>query len=386
VKDQPYTETADAVKEARAANAEFIAAAKEALGRTTFNVYKPPTLQPCAGDASPWINHVRRLYGEYADHIIKWLAHRVQRPAEKVNHAIVLGGNPGVGKDTILEPVKDAIGAWNFCDVGPAHLFEPFNGFIKSVILRINEVHNLGDVDRYGFYEGSKTYTAAPPTTLRCNEKHLRQFAVFNVCGVVMTTNHLSGGMYLPANDRRHFVAWSDLTSADFPADYWTTLYAWFANSGNETVAHYLATLDLSGFDPKAPPPKTPAFWTIVDSSRAPEQSDMADTLDKMMVKNETTGVMDSRPAVSLGDIKTHADAEFKSWLINPANRTKIAHRLRECGYDAFRNPDDLRDGQWRIGGKRQPVYVLRELSIREKHEAVTKITTPPSRPATPNR
>jgi hypothetical protein len=29
--------------------------------------------------------------------------------------------------------------------------------------------------------------------------------------------------------------------------------------------------LDLSGFDPKAPPPKTAAFWDIVNSNRTPE-------------------------------------------------------------------------------------------------------------------
>jgi hypothetical protein len=32
-------------------------------------------------------------------------------------------------------------------------------------------------------------------------------------------------------------------------------------------VAAYLANLDLSAFDPKAPPPKTDAFWAIVDAT-----------------------------------------------------------------------------------------------------------------------
>ena len=43
-----------------------------------------------------------------------WLAHRVQRPEDKINHALVLGGAMGIGKDTIIEPVKHAIGPWNF--------------------------------------------------------------------------------------------------------------------------------------------------------------------------------------------------------------------------------------------------------------------------------
>ena len=60
-------------------------------------------------------------------------------------------------------------------------------------------------------------------------------------------------------------------------------------NGGREIVAHYLATLDLSGFNPKAPPPKTEAFWEIVDASRAPEDAEMADALDELGWPDATT-------------------------------------------------------------------------------------------------
>src|SRR5690606_14429731 len=110
-----------------------------------------------------------------------------------------------------------------------------------------------GDTDRFKFYDHMKSYTAAPPDVLRVDEKHLREYAVLNVCGVIITTNHKTDGIYLPADDRRHFVAWSDLTKEDFPADYWSRLWRWYGNGGIEHVAAYLATLDLSGFDPKAP-------------------------------------------------------------------------------------------------------------------------------------
>jgi hypothetical protein len=38
-----------------------------------------------------------------------------------------------------------------------------FNSFAKSVILRINEARDLGEYDRYRFYDHMKAYTAAPP-------------------------------------------------------------------------------------------------------------------------------------------------------------------------------------------------------------------------------
>src|SRR5262249_26513815 len=73
---------------------------------TCFNHYRPPRIVP--GDATkagPWLEHVHRIYPDDANHIIVWLAHRVQRPGEKINHALVLGGLQGIGKDTLLEPV-----------------------------------------------------------------------------------------------------------------------------------------------------------------------------------------------------------------------------------------------------------------------------------------
>ena len=88
--------------------------------RTCFNLYRPPAIEPGnAAEAGPWLAHADSVFSDQASHVIKWLAHRVQRPQEKINHALVLGGNQGIGKDTLLEPVKRAIGPWNFAEVSP---------------------------------------------------------------------------------------------------------------------------------------------------------------------------------------------------------------------------------------------------------------------------
>ncbi len=82
---------------------------------TCLNLYRPPTLTH--GDASkadPWLDHVREVYASETEHIVRWLAHRVQKPGEKINHALVLGGSQGIGKDTLLEPVKQASRAVEF--------------------------------------------------------------------------------------------------------------------------------------------------------------------------------------------------------------------------------------------------------------------------------
>jgi hypothetical protein len=317
-------------------------------GDTTLNNYRPPTIAARDGDASIWLNHIKTIYPEDWEHIVSWFAHRVQRPGEKINHALVLGGEPGVGKDSLLEPIKSAVGAWNFCDVSPANVMGRFNSHLKSIVLRISEVHDLGEIDRFAFYDRTKTLCAAPPDTHRIDEKNMREYQAVNVTGVIMTTNHKAGGLYLPPDDRRHYVAWSPTPTGTFTPEYFDGLYSWFRTGGNEIVAHYLATLDISTFNAKAPPPKTAAFWEIVQSARSAESADVDDALDAL-----------GRPdAVTLAMLEHSPGAtqEFRAWLGDRKNGVKIAHRMTDAGYAPIRNPE-ANDGQWRIGGKRRSVY-----------------------------
>jgi hypothetical protein len=300
-------------------------------GDHCLNIYRPPVIKHAtAAQAAPWLDHVNTIYPSDAGHLVKWLAHRVQRPGQKINHAVVLGGNQGIGKDTLLEPVKHAVGPWNFIEVSPAHMLGRFNGYLKSVILRINEAHDLGDVNRFQFYDHLKAYTAAPPDVLRVDEKNLREYSVINCCGVIITSNHKSDGIFLPADDRRHYVAWSNFNKEDFDADYWNKLWGWYSRSGFQHVAAYLAELDISNFDPKAPPPKTSAFWDIVNASRSPEDAELADVLDGIGNPDATTLVR----------IQSEARGDFEIWITDRKNRRVIPHRLEACGYTPVRNND----------------------------------------------
>jgi hypothetical protein len=350
---------------------------KDHPGARCFNQYRAPEI--AAGDpdqATRWAEHVRKIYPDDAEHIFDCLAHRVQKPGEKINHALVLGGKPRIGKDTIIAPVRDAVGIWNCREASPSNITGKFTPFLKAVILRVNEARDLGEVDRYAFYESMKTYTAAPPDTLSVNEKFLREYQIPNVCFIVITTNYRSDGLYLPADDRRHYVAWSDLDrdAADFPFkddNYWNDMYRWFAAEGSRHVAAWLAARDLSRFDPKAPPARTPAFWNIVGAHQAPENAELADILDSL-----------ERPAVvTLARIiRAARDGTWTAladWMEDRANRRNTARRLEECGYGRVRNPD-AGDGLWVIRNQRQTVYARQELPLRDQIKAAKNLAKPP--------
>jgi hypothetical protein len=326
-----------------------------------LNLYRKPA--PVHGDprqAGPWVDHIRRLYHQDARHIVRWLAHRVQRPYEKINHALVLGGRPGIGKDTLLEPVKLAIGHTNMADITPKQLLETFNEFVQSVILRINEVRDLGEMSMVAFYNSTKTYCAAPPDVQRVNRKHIGAYYIPNVCSVVMTTNYRTNCLYLEADDRRHHIAWSNTRPESLSSDYLPKLWRWYDNGGYGHVASYLAMLDLTAFNPKAAPRKTVTFFDIVDACQVAEGGELADALAKL----------DSPDAVTLKQVRDVADHEFQTFLKDRKNRRALPHRFEQCGYVPVRNSSS-KDGLWVVSGVRQAVYAREELTARDRLIAV---------------
>ena len=335
-------------------------------GVRCFNLYRPPEIK--LGDskaAGPWLEHLEKIYPEDCVHIALWLAHRVQRPEEKINHALVLGGAQGIGKDTILEPVKHAVGPWNFKEASPPQVMGRFNGFLKAVILRMNEARDLGEFDRYTLYDHMKPYTAAPPDVLRVDEKNLKEHSILNCCGVIITTNHKTDGVYLPPDDRRHYVAWSDYVKEDFSEEYWNKLWGWYKHGGLSHVAAWLYNTDLGDFDAKAPPPKTAAFWAIVDAGGAPEDAEFADALDALARKGEPPP-----NAVTVDDIRRATDSgDFREWLGDRKSMRQIPHRMEACGYLAVRS-NYAKDGKWVIAGKRRVIYVRKGLSAHDQQLA----------------
>jgi Family of unknown function (DUF5906) len=353
---------------------------REKPGAAVFNYYWPPLpLSPDANadDVDPWLRHLEHLYPLQAerDHIQFWLAHRLQKPHQKLNHALVMGGGQGIGKDTLLEPVKRGIGPWNWQDITPRHVTDSrFNGFAKSVIVRINELRDLGDANRFQFYDQMKSYICAPPDVLRVDEKFQPEYYVLNVCAVLYTTNYLTDGMYLPEDDRRHFFAWSHRKKDDavFGGGYWQRLWGWYASGGIENVVAYLTGLDLSAFDPAAPPPKTDAFYEVVMANRAPEEAEMRDTLDVIAKEDRS---YDRPHGVTLALLGKHAISDdFRAWLHDRKNRRALHHRLEACGYSQVRNPERPNDGLWRIRERRVAIYAPQDASPEERIRAAKRI------------
>jgi hypothetical protein len=220
---------------------------------------------------------------------------------------------------------------------------------------------------------------AAPPDVTRVNAKYIGQYYLVNVIAVILTTNYPQDGLYLPPDDRRHYVAGTEVTKDDFEADFWPNLWDWYRSGGLEDVVAYLTQYDLSKFDPKAPPEKTEAFWRMVDGGMAPEVPELRDVLDRLG-KVDATGKPCPPVVVTLAQVMEavrpqgewggpSARGDLYSWLSDRKNRRTIPHRLESCGYVTVRN-SSAESGLWVIAGERQMVYGRKDVAPAERFAA----------------
>jgi hypothetical protein len=318
-------------------------------GATTYNFYRPPP-DIKLGDpaqATRWVEHWHVLYPNNADYCIDWLACRTQRPGVKINHALFLGGAPKIGKDTLLEAVVYTLGTWNVKNIKLNHLVSRNNEFLKALIVRLCEVRDVGEpgaADLYRLNDHMKDMLATPPDTIRINEKYINEYYILNRAGMIITSNYRDA-LKLPPDDRRHYVAFSECRSDEFSAEYWNEFWAWYAAGGFAHVAALLYQRDLTDFDPKAEPPKTPAFRYMVTASRGAAYGELADVID----------ALGNPRALTIDELVVNAPG--LEWLRDVSKRAVTGHRITDCQYVAVDNPT-AKDGLWKIDGRRQTIYV----------------------------
>jgi hypothetical protein len=344
-------------------------------GAIILNTYRPPRigLSRAPGSVKPWLDLLTMLYPDEVQEILCWFASRVQQPHVKINHALILGGEPGIGKDTILEPLVEAVGRWNVAEISPRQILSDFNPWLESVILRVNEAADLEE-SRYRVSEAMKTVIAAPPLALSVNQKNVAARLIPNVTGVIYTTNHRDA-VYLKNDDRRHLVCWSHVTRTREHDEICAAVWAWLLmDDGIEKVAMFLRNYDISAFKPYAPPRHTDAFKYMVQSDENEVDTQLETILNTM-----------GKPVVfTLASIRTAARgmAELEAFMGSQKNDRSMVRRLDRLGYIRLSNPDE-KSGRWMGARTYYTLYGLKDCSLHERLEAARELVGNLSKPPT---
>jgi hypothetical protein len=232
------------------------------------------------GDCSRWLDHWDAMgWGEHRKHHLQWMAYTLKHPEDKINHILLLGGEEGTGKDFILQPLIEAMG--DYCtEIQGDDLLSNHNEYLLSTkYLNINETE-LGDHrEAKAISNKLKPLAAAPPRTLRMNPKGITAINVTNILNATMTTNSTLP-IQLNGPSRRFYATWTDLSIRDENEEvtpdwikYWTDRWTWMNAGGHAHCIHYLLNeVDISKFNPGAPPPMTDFLRNIREASKSPVQ------------------------------------------------------------------------------------------------------------------
>jgi hypothetical protein len=226
-------------------------------------------------DVEPWLEHCRNLITDDRDldHILNAMAFKIQNPKVKINHAILIGGDEGAGKDTIFQPFLWALGGknWRNRSVIEAGGLESQWGYaLEAEVVILNELKEPEARERRAMANKLKPLIAAPPATLSVNRKGMHPYDLVNRLMVLAYTND-SLPITLPTQDRRWFCVWTHAPRMTTPAA--DALWDWYETGGYEKCAAWLHQRDVSSFNPSAPPPVTEWKLNMVEHGMSAAES-----------------------------------------------------------------------------------------------------------------
>ena len=347
-------------------------------GAACYNTYCAPDRSDLKTSHNPdlWIEHVKFLFPDPLEHehFFDFAAHMLQRPDEKVNHGIVIAGAQGIGKDTALAPLRMGVGEHNTAEVEPDAITSQYNGYVKSVLLVINEVRpHDEDHKASSFYNQLKPLLASPPEMLPMELKYANVIYIRNLCHVVLTTNDPLT-MYIPSEDRRLFVMTSPLPDPKktpiFAPDYFTKIHDYLSAGGSHAVIRWLLNRPLSGFNPCLPPPATAGKKAIIDSAHQVRRTFADDIYEYFVQKlfpEKPPEVLFTR---DLFDFVNASDLfDDRQEAIKMLSAKTFHFKMNERGYDAVRNPYTV---EWCNGKFRSRMaYVAKSVPFADQVKAV---------------
>lgn len=357
-------------------------------GAVTYNTYVAPDHSNLRYDQNPdmWINHVKFLFPDPVEHehFFDFAAHMIQKPHEKINHGIVIAGKQGIGKDTMLLPLRYGVGEWNVAEIDPDAITRQYNPYVKSVMLMINEVRPLdGEHKSSNFYNQLKPLLAAPPEMLPMEMKYANVIYVRNLAHVILTTNDLLT-MYIPPEDRRLFVMNSPIPDPKvtpvFAPEYFENMYEYLMNGGIDAVVNWLKNRNVNVLDAGAPPKMTSGKAAAIESAHLIRRS-LADEIIEEF--NSKTKGLTFRKVVFAKDILDFIRSsnlfDDRERAIKAVQAKNFHFKMEEHGFEPLKNPEA---SEWRCGKFRSRVAFV-DKSIPYEDRVVAALEELERRPLT---
>lgn len=261
-------------------------------GLPYLNAYVPVNVPRMQGDATPFLQHVRRMLpaGNDAELLLHWMASCVQNPGAKFQWWPVVQGVKGNGKTLLLMCMMNAVGTRYSHLVNPtamARTGNQFNSWIENKLF-------LGFEEIYTSESRRDTVELLKSTVtnqrIASEAKGRDQDTVDNRANGMCLTNHVDG-VPIDEDERRFGIFWcaqqaeADLARDGMGGGYFPDLYRWLNDSGYAIVTDFLHTMPLRAeMDPAQlmhRAPVTSSTGAAVEASRGRLEQEILEAIEQ---------------------------------------------------------------------------------------------------------
>ena len=257
-------------------------------GEDMVNLWRGIQTARTKGDASPFINHVKKLLpvGHDAEMYISYLACMVQRPGAKFRFCSVLQGAKGNGKSFFGAVISHALGNRYVHYPNSADITNKFNAWMAGKLCII--VEEISTHDKRETLDVLKPMISNP--RLEMQGKGIDAVTGDNCANFLMYVNE-QGSLPTNDNERRYAIYHAaQQTYEDMVRDgmgegsgYFSALWSWANNGGWAIITNFLAEYPIpDAYNPALleRAPRTSAFDDAVNASLSRLSLDIIEAID----------------------------------------------------------------------------------------------------------
>ncbi len=226
-------------------------------------------------------DHLRQILPIDWKQLVKWMAHNVQHPGEKILWAPIIKGVQGDGKTTIYRVMMAVMGEKNVREISTQELTSEFNAWAEGSCVAVLEEIRIKGHNRHDAM--NKLKPVVSNTTVSVVRKGRDGRNVPNCTNYMALTNH-EDALALDADDRRWGVFFTKYRSreemlAETGPEYWDRLHSAYQDNPG-VIRGWLENIDLSDFDCNAAPEPTDAKKLMIELSRGEAEASVIEAIE----------------------------------------------------------------------------------------------------------
>lgn len=222
----------------------------EPLPSNILNLWQGFAVAPVAGDVSPWLEVLAALVPNEAErrYVLRWLAWRVQNVGGIPDTILIFQGAKGTGKNSLFDPLLLLFGPHAMLATDPELIAGRFTFHLMYLSFAVLDEAVFIQDPR----QADRIKARVTAKVMHYEQKGMDPVSGVNRCAYVMLTNH--DYVWQASSDERRAVVIEVGEALRGNLEFWQRYHAWATGEGPPALLHFLQSVDLTGFNPRAIP------------------------------------------------------------------------------------------------------------------------------------